>query len=564
MSTIEKRAANVLRNFIDKLDFIDDHIDTDDKNLSIDGYYDVYKTKEFNKENYVGSVYVQVKGCEGLKFNRNTHTYPIYKTDLKVYLDKGGIIFFVVDLKDDAKKVYYKELLPYDIQKLQENFITESKNIKFDEMKDEKMLGYITTTFIKNKELQKSAVLTNLVLQDGVVPYTTAYVPKSRELLNNILDIEQYVYCEDKVKNVRMVDKISFLSLQQERISNIKIGDQLFNKKVVVDQSKGKDVFIIDNCAHFDLSNNIVTFMLKGTLNEQLNKVDFLISVSSCSSIEIENVIRFDINSTVDSETLKQLQDRKEYLLKIKEVLQIIGITADVNLDKVKKDEKALIDKLIAYYVDKQKVLFYTQDTYGLLSFANVSFFLLFSYKEGANEIYILNKEYDKFRFALDYGGRYIEVSPFCVLPYSYILKLNYLSLDELTNNILKYIELPEQRERINLSALELIKCYDQTQNEEYLTYANKMIQKLKEVEYSDIYIINELQIKLRKEKLSEIENNSLIEIRNRNTGNNIILCGVEILLKSNAYSYYYSQLTKEEQNNFSKFPIFTLTKDIS
>ena len=80
----------------------------------------------------------------------------------------------------------------------------------------------------------------------------------------------------------------------------------------------------------------------------------------------------------------------------------------------------------------------------------------------------------------------------------------------------------------------------------------------------SDIYIINELQIKLRKEKLSEIENNSLIEIRNRNTGNNMILCGVEILLKSNAYSYYYSQLTKEEQNNFSKFPIFTLTKDIS
>ena len=39
-------------DFKNLIDFIDEHIDTDDKNLSIDGYYDVYKTKEFNKENY--------------------------------------------------------------------------------------------------------------------------------------------------------------------------------------------------------------------------------------------------------------------------------------------------------------------------------------------------------------------------------------------------------------------------------------------------------------------------------------------------------------------------------
>lgn len=59
---IEKAAVLAVKNLIQPCETVDDKLDDDDKNVLVDGSFELYNSPALTVENFVGKVDVQIKG----------------------------------------------------------------------------------------------------------------------------------------------------------------------------------------------------------------------------------------------------------------------------------------------------------------------------------------------------------------------------------------------------------------------------------------------------------------------------------------------------------------------
>lgn len=107
-SIIEDKGINAVSEYLSDIGYIKPYLSSNDKTPMWDGSLFVYKSKDdFNKERFDYRVPVQVKASEfdGDVFPEKT-SYSIEITDLKNYLNDGGLVFFKVLVKGREKKVY--------------------------------------------------------------------------------------------------------------------------------------------------------------------------------------------------------------------------------------------------------------------------------------------------------------------------------------------------------------------------------------------------------------------------------------------------------------------------
>lgn len=124
-SIIEDKGCNAVSEYLSDIGYIKPYLSSNDKTPMWDGSLFVYKSKDgFNKERFDYRVPVQVKASEfdGDVFPETT-TYPIEITDLKNYLNDGGLAFFKVLVKGKEKEVYCSFLT----KPLIENIISSCK-----------------------------------------------------------------------------------------------------------------------------------------------------------------------------------------------------------------------------------------------------------------------------------------------------------------------------------------------------------------------------------------------------------------------------------------------------
>jgi hypothetical protein len=87
---------------------------------SWDGFIRLYKNEDKNrkKSNLLARIPVQVKGETNSYILIEEIKYPVKKSDLNNYLRGGGVIFFVVRMKDhDNFRIYYETLTPFKIKR---------------------------------------------------------------------------------------------------------------------------------------------------------------------------------------------------------------------------------------------------------------------------------------------------------------------------------------------------------------------------------------------------------------------------------------------------------------
>ena len=88
-----------------------------DKEPSWDGHIYAYWDRNCKKEQLMARVPVQVKGTEVREFSKKYNSFSMELSDLNNYFNDQGVIFFVVEIKnDDEYKIFYKVLLPVDIR----------------------------------------------------------------------------------------------------------------------------------------------------------------------------------------------------------------------------------------------------------------------------------------------------------------------------------------------------------------------------------------------------------------------------------------------------------------
>lgn len=133
---IETLSVSAVRDSIVMSDFLDQFISDNDKEPSWDGHVYIYDNKSKKKATLRGRVPVQVKGTKNNNLLKVEINYPVSIADLRNYLYDGGVIIFVVYIREGnlQKKIYYAELSPIILRRiLAEAEKQKTKSIKFKE-----------------------------------------------------------------------------------------------------------------------------------------------------------------------------------------------------------------------------------------------------------------------------------------------------------------------------------------------------------------------------------------------------------------------------------------------
>jgi hypothetical protein len=118
--SIEQLSIIKLKDCLLRSKFLITEINESNTIPSWDGFIRLYKNEDKNKKktDLLVRIPVQVKG----ELNSNIYSeeikYQIRKSDLKNYLQDGGVIFFVVRIMDhDNFRIYYETLIPLKIKR---------------------------------------------------------------------------------------------------------------------------------------------------------------------------------------------------------------------------------------------------------------------------------------------------------------------------------------------------------------------------------------------------------------------------------------------------------------
>ena len=165
MYSINKLTDAVLRTGV-----IEPDIHENDKTPSWDGEMRLYHSSEFNKSNLAGRIPVQVKGTWVERFQKNKATFQAEVSDLRNYLNDGGVIFFLIQSKNyDDYKIYYTSLLPFDLRRILDSAGSQkTKQIKLDLFPHRYKDGIIRVCydFLTNKRKQASLLPDVCSVQD--------------------------------------------------------------------------------------------------------------------------------------------------------------------------------------------------------------------------------------------------------------------------------------------------------------------------------------------------------------------------------------------------------------
>ena len=117
---IEKRAIIKLLDCLTKSEYLNPDIEVNDKTPSWDGHVELYENNKMNKKkiDLVKRIPVQVKGKSNPEITSEYINQNVEKSDLENYIKHGGIIFFVVLMRDhDNYQIYYDNLTTVKIRR---------------------------------------------------------------------------------------------------------------------------------------------------------------------------------------------------------------------------------------------------------------------------------------------------------------------------------------------------------------------------------------------------------------------------------------------------------------
>ena len=130
----EQKAIHKINDLIINIPTAYSKIDENDKNISWDGTIDFYENENIEKkDNYLFSIDVQVKGRSTPKKRLGEkQQLDMDIADIRNYLKKDGTLLLLVMFRNESEdyKIYFLDLLPYNITKLLANTNESTKTVE--------------------------------------------------------------------------------------------------------------------------------------------------------------------------------------------------------------------------------------------------------------------------------------------------------------------------------------------------------------------------------------------------------------------------------------------------
>ena len=354
---IERKSINKLEGIILDTNIIEPEIKSNDKYPSWDGELLVYKSSNFVKSNLHGRVPVQVKGhYEQPPFEKEI-SYSYNVDDLRNYFYDGGVFYFVVYIEENGKfAIYYEALLPFDLKKL----INEAdKNDRSSIRSRLKIIKDNSPTYlimqIKNFLLhaskQKGTIKLNSQKPININEVTFHLI--SDKSLNTLFEQPAYLYAKPSGFDVEIPFEKYFLKELDvtKKITKIVIGSETYTVSTKYCMLQNESKFYIDKSFMIDFVNGRLKYNLKGTLPEQINDLEILISLSKYKSIQIdESIPAFPVNLEINNQQVIQLNSDLEYLHKIQGLLKELYVNKELNLDILSDIDYENLNLLLEFY----------------------------------------------------------------------------------------------------------------------------------------------------------------------------------------------------------------------
>lgn len=574
----EKKAINYIEEMINDIDFLDCKFNSEDTGQSWDGYIDIFNSSNIDKKgNFTDRLLVQIKGRTAYTktFSRKIK-FDMDVEDLENYKKVDGTIFFLVKINQKGEhKIYYSSLLPNKIINILEENENNSKSVKVTlfEVKDIHHLERICIDFYNDKQIQKKLdlkVFNNKCLSaDGKAIGKFNYYTKSNISMFELLGEERNIYIEENNEIVGIecleIDKIA---KRIELSIGIEEDIEYYSNYNYEKDISGNEEIKFGKSFTMNIIKRNFNIIIKGSLDERIKDLKFICLLNEKNGFYINN-IKFDV--VMEKNKIDKYKKILKSLEKIKEFCNYLKIDKDIELDNWKDEDYRKIFVWINAIMQEQTVNVpnWELDSIGSIEIKDLRFSVMTSRKEDT-EFYI-NSIWDRSligKHSFKYENGNIEI--YTNNLFSVLNKDVYISDDVDIEQMIEYYDnykLNDDEEiLVNLQVLEVINAYDITKNEKLLEYAEYLLNKiLKFSSMSDVAKINLMQInKRRKIQITEEDTKALLDIRNRNSNDNMFLLAIAIIMENKSeINYIFNNMPLDEKEEFKKFPLYNLMIEI-
>ena len=576
---IESIAVNAISQVVDSHNLLHSELKTNDKTISFDGHIDVFREEKHKKENYFGQVPVQIKGREINSFKRDKCSFQVEKNDLKIFMQESGVIFFVVEiLKDqDTTKIFWKQLLPYDIDKVLRRIEKRRKKSGYIELTplESQDLTLICQNFIVDGKKQKHGVVKTVSeiegLQglnisaiigrfgakttNGCIMAFNDYILAKKPLYLNV-DIGNNLFIP--IANITDGDFIlAFQDYDEVWVDDICFGSRYFSSRM----NQNGCYYQFGQSSKFFLDGTM-NFSAIGTLDERIKDIEFILTLLKGGRIRLGKPDAPEWPALLPGNdiSISEIEQKLAILQTTKQVLSFLGANVPVKIADFKEDDFRKILVLSEHIIHgKECPVKFKNEGINVLKIGQYNFIVVVFQKK------IINLFSNDFWKSVRVSSQTHDDTQFDISPY-YFLNAEYIAGSANWNatvvmESIRAVPFSEPVSSLYTSLLlETIKAIDiDTKNNHVMRFANDLADYLCENEDSFVHRLNKLQIKKRSGTFDDLDKNWLIAELNRQN-DPMLLCGVAILLADKIlFEKQFARLTQTQQNDFQQYPIMKL-----
>ncbi|MCD7893471.1 MAG: hypothetical protein LUG60_07190 [Erysipelotrichaceae bacterium] len=578
---IEKIAVDTVNLSLSKTDYLTSYINVGEKTPVFDGPVYVYKTPGNNHKNkdLYGIVNTQVKGQKEEKLNKRQISYSIELSDLEVYRDQGGIMFFVVNIDSNRNtRIYYEQLLPFDVNKHLANCKgKKTKSIKLKPFpNDIEEITNLFLNFVSNSVKQSILKRRNNITFNEFSKqfrsnfrYSLSYNRITSEkqnpfdyffthdtylyAVNDDLDISIPLEHFEKMESISCISNVCIKTISGISYNQCQIKKELDKETITF----GKNYTMI-----IEKDNKILNFNICGTLKERIKALKFYLDMFQHEKIFInEKEVLFTSNETNKLEHVNTVTKCLQELISLQDTLDLLDITIDLEMDNINNEENIMLDALVQSVKNGQLVNLRTTSNSSkqmvFLKIANLQIGVCADKK--GNKYLISNfNDGNKTTGITFENSTTAETTIYNMFKKEHYLFLNNINFRKMIDSLKNYNS-EGHYEVSNLNLLEILLAYDESINKNLLDVATEIVEWLYMTLNDETSLINLYQCYIRYRNLDENEINKIIELLN-STKNNLIIVGCHILL-GNKYMIdnAKNKLTGIELEALQNYPIYNL-----
>ena len=596
---IEEIAVAAIRKEIHRNDYLSDEIPTNDKTPSWDGEIWIFKTKEQRKSDLYGKVPVQVKGKKVDEFSKETTKFVLNKADLNNYYTHGGVLYLVVEIIDsDTTQIFYESLLPVDIKKILEEMKQQQTITKLFKRLPaiNRAFEFINKNFIFNSRKQGLSLLTEFNV-DGLGGFdeyrTTVLLPNRDNPKGYLFDSDFYLYGRlDKFNLDIPLHKIQLITITEKANLTVGINEEIYYTEVsrVTERNRktlqfGKSFTVVlrqdfqsntqspSPSGHNATQFNSIKFHFKesGSIRDRIKDCSFMLKVIKNKKIEI-NGVEIKLNQFItDEDTLiEKLPEYINYLKEISETFNQLGVTFNLDLNDLSKNDKMHAELLrdTILYKDYTRLNLNKNKHFLRFEIADINIVLVSTKtSEGwlVFDLFDIDDLSNNFKIMATSKDEKVQVkhSPFLLFEPQHLFGLGNLKLRAIESSF-KQLDYEQDMSFVltNDFLLKSLSFFDQQRNrKDILEMILNIYKYINALRPNDILtFMNKMQTIKRTRSFTNEEKSHIVHSKNKYQHSDEILCGFHILLDNKIeFEVQFNKLSLEEKETFKSYPIYHL-----